>query len=423
MRRRRLIITSVVIVLFLALLALGGYWAFVFYVALASVGLAWAMTYPSCRWLTIERHCSAREVDIGERVDVCVRIENGGALPVAWLLVEDLVLPKTDTSGVRGELTWLMPGHELRLAYQILCSRRGYFRVGPLFAETGDYFGLLRRYVARGPLHYLTVRPRPVPIGKLLVPTSRPVAEVRAPFALLDDPARPAGVREYRRGDPLRRIHWKATAHTGRLHSRVYEPAVLQGATIILDFHSASWQGEREHLGEVAVTTAASVAAHLRDRNQQFGLISNGLDGARMMEAWPSELDARDREQAAELLGQREPPERFEPVRVPPGRGEETLELVLGALARLQPGTGLTMAEMVVREHPAWPRELAALLVVPGLDGDLMTSVGVLRGARFAVGVIVVGGAGRMAGAGGLMDAGVAVYAVPGEEAIPTLAF
>lgn len=412
----------VLLLLLLALLALGGYWALVFYAAMLAVGVAWLMTYPSLARLRLERFVSDREVEIGERVTVRVRILNAGALPVAWLLLEDLVTPAIDTSSARGELTWLSPGCEVKIEYQILCSRRGYYRVGPLFAEAGDYFGLLRRFLAKPPIHYLTVRPRPLPIGALLVPTSRPVGEVRAPFALLDDPTRPAGVREYRRGDPLRRIHWKATAHTGRLHSRVYEPAVIQGASIVLDFHTASWPEGRSGDSELAVTTAASIATHLRDRNQQFALVSNGLDGARMIEDWPCELDVSSREQAAEVLRRREPPERFEPVTVAPGRSAETLDLVLGALARLHPGTGLTLEEMIAREHPAWPRELAALLIVPELRESLMESIGILRGARFPVAVIVVGGEAVASQVGNLRDAGVTLYHVPSEEAIALLA-
>lgn len=422
MRRRRWLLAGVVAALFVALVALGGYWAFVFYVALLAAAAAWILTYPSLRRLEIHRYCSCREAEVGERVDVRVRLVNRGLLPIPWLLVEDMVLPDTPTSGVRGELTWLMPGQELKLEYQVLCERRGYYRTGPVLIETGDYFGLLRRFAARRPLQYLTVRPRPVPLGRLIVPTSRPVAEVRARFALLDDPTRPAGVRDYRRGDPLRRIHWKATAHTGKLHSRIYEPAVLQGAMIVLDFAASSWPDDRKDQAELAVTVAASIAAHMRERNQKFALVSNGLDGARMIEAWPAELDVASRREAMEILGRREPPERFEPVTVPPGHGDETLELVLGALARLQPGTGLTLEEMVRREHPAWPRELAAVLVVPGMGAAVIRSVGVLRDARFAVVVIAVGDERELAASARLSEAGVATFAVASEEALQAIA-
>lgn len=446
MRVRRWLIGFGLAVLLGAVLGMGGYWAFVFYATVAALGIAWVMTYPAPARLAVERNCDRREAEIGDQVRVRVRLRNAGPLPLAWVLAEDLVVPELPSSAPRGELRWLLPGTEMVLDYRLACRRRGYYRIGPVLAETGDYFGLLRRFMARPPVAYLTVYPRLAPIGRMLVPTSRPLGEVRVARAVVEDPGRPAGVREYRRGDPLRRIHWKATAHTGRLHSRVYEFTRLQGANLVLDFHRDAWltqghdtaemtppagtKSERpdvpdagaEDLRELAVTTAASIAAHLRERNQLFGLITNGLDQARLIEAWPTELDVSGRDRAIEILARRKPPERFEPVVVPPGRGKETLDLVLGALARLGPGTGLTLAELIHREHPKWSRELAAILIVPALDDDILRAIGTLRAARFCVSVILVGPGGLAGEVGRLWAAGIRVHVVSDLEGVMRLA-
>jgi uncharacterized protein (DUF58 family) len=43
------------------------------------------------------------------------------------------------------------------------------------------------------------------------------------------------GVREYRPGDPLRRIHWRSTARRGELIVREFEPPGVQNLGIFLD--------------------------------------------------------------------------------------------------------------------------------------------------------------------------------------------
>lgn len=43
------------------------------------------------------------------------------------------------------------------------------------------------------------------------------------------------GVREYRGGDPLRRIHWRSTARHGELVVREYEPPGIRTVCIVLD--------------------------------------------------------------------------------------------------------------------------------------------------------------------------------------------
>ena len=59
-------------------------------------------------------------------------------------------------------------------------------------------------------------------------------------YRLYEDPTRIAGVRSYTPGDSLMRVHWRATARTGQLHSKVYEPSTIAGATLLLEFHTAS---------------------------------------------------------------------------------------------------------------------------------------------------------------------------------------
>jgi hypothetical protein len=43
------------------------------------------------------------------------------------------------------------------------------------------------------------------------------------------------GIREYRAGDSLRRIHWRSSARHGELVVREYEPPGIQSLSIILD--------------------------------------------------------------------------------------------------------------------------------------------------------------------------------------------
>ena len=80
-------------------------------------------------------------------------------------------------------------------------------------------------------------------------------------YRLYEDPTRIAGVRRYEAGDPLNRVHWRATARTGVLHSKVYEPSTVVGVTLLLDFHIAAHDPRHEPVrSELAITAAASIA-------------------------------------------------------------------------------------------------------------------------------------------------------------------
>lgn len=63
------------------------------------------------------------------------------------------------------------------------------------------------------------------------------------------------GVREYRPGDPLRRIHWRSTARRGKLIVREFEPPAVQNLGIFLDA-KPSTDAEADQVARVAASEA-----------------------------------------------------------------------------------------------------------------------------------------------------------------------
>jgi uncharacterized protein (DUF58 family) len=72
------------------------------------------------------------------------------------------------------------------------------------------------------------------------------------------------GVREYKEGDPIKRIHWISTARKRRLIVKEFQRQSFQRATIIFNLEKDKNFGEgKECIAEYAVKIAASVARHL----------------------------------------------------------------------------------------------------------------------------------------------------------------
>ncbi len=92
----------------------------------------------------------------------------------------------------------------------------------------------------------------------------------------LEDPSRFAGVREYAPGDPLHRLHWKATARQGRPMVREYARVKSSGVWLHLDLQGQGKPGEvyAEHAASLA--TSLLLAAE-RD-GLAFGLSVGGLE-------------------------------------------------------------------------------------------------------------------------------------------------
>ena len=348
--------------------------------------------------LTALRECNRYSADIGDTVAVVLTLRNKSWLPVAWALVEDLLPlralnyqpPSLQVQGRRTQLTMVGSRGRHTLLYQLKCNRRGYHQVGPLVVETGDLFGLHRRYRVLTTPHFLLVYPQVVPLEGFELASRRPIGEVRITHRLYEDPTRIAGVRRYEAGDPLNRIHWRATARTGQFHSKIYEPSCIVGATVVLDFHQAAFDPHQEpYRSELAVTAAASLANAVYEMDQQIGLVTNGRDAADRIRQEGWDYDLRSRKAARQAAAMRESSDRLQPLVVPTRRGPEQLLRILETLARVELTDGLSFAQLLDETASRLPRDATVVALLGAPSVETAVALGGLRQHGFAVTAII----------------------------------
>lgn len=341
-----------------------------------------------------KRECSRDEAEVGDTVAVVISLENRGALPIAWLLAEDLLPrealmfhpPRLQIHGERMQLMMVPPRNRKSMRYQITCNRRGYYQIGPLLVETGDLFGLHRRHRVAAEPHFVMVLPKVIPLQGYDISSKRPIGEVRMTYRLYEDPTRIAGVRRYERGDPMNRVHWRATARTGTLHCKVYEPSTIAGATLLLDFHVLAHDKRHEPFrSELAITAAASIASALCTMGQQLGLISNGRDAADRIRTEGWAFDMRSRTAARKAASVQEKNERLRPVIVDTRRGDEQLHHIMRALARLELTDGLQLTELISECEGRLPRDATVIAIVPNTSDETVLALTSLKRRGFAV--------------------------------------
>src|SRR6056297_930199 len=284
------------------------------------------------------------EVKLGSWFPVELSFTNHSRVPVWWVLAEDLV-PRWATEArqatlhVEGERLGVMllwPQETKTLEYRIHCYRRGYIQLGPTVLETGDLMGLYRRYRVGTQPQFVTVLPEIMPLTSYEIGSRRPIGEIRMRDNVINDPTRLRGIRQWQTGDPMRSVHWAATARTGQLHSKVYEPSSVIGATLVLDLHQSTNPSRDEPVrSDLAVTAAASIVAALHEAGEPLGLATNGRDASDRVrrEGWVG--DHRVRDQAAAAASMKDHSDRLQPVLIPPSRGPLHFKEVHRTLARL----------------------------------------------------------------------------------------
>ncbi len=150
------------------------------------------------------------------------------------------------------------------------------------------------------------------------------------------------GVRDYHPEDDFRRIHWPASAHTGILQVKVYQPVSARVLVVCLNAMTLPhyWEGTDPEMLEHLVRISAAIVEHALEDGYRVGMISN------------SSLAHAD-----------------QPFRVPPGRSPNQLVNLLSALASVTPFVTGTFERFLVAEAPQIPYG-ATLMITTALIHD-----------------------------------------------------
>jgi uncharacterized protein (DUF58 family) len=321
-------------------------------------------------------------------------------MPVPWVLLEDMLprfaldqrFPRLKVvKGKRLQIGMMRGGQETTVRYQIECLQRGYYQIGPLVMENGDLFGLHRRFRVDPTRRALLVYPKTVPLLGYDLTSRRPIGDVRLTHRLYEDPTRIAGVRPYEAGDPLNRVHWRATARTGALHSKVYEPSCLAGATILLDFHAAGYHARGEPFrSELAITAAASLASAVFEMGQQVGLVTNARDASARLRDVNAEREPESRAEAQAAGAMADESDTVRPLLVETKRGAEQFRRIRETLALADLTDALTLAGLLRETAGRLPRDATVIAVLPAVSVEAAVALGSLRRLGLAVTVVLV---------------------------------
>jgi uncharacterized protein (DUF58 family) len=257
------------------------------------VTTAWLWSRNTLINVSYKRRFHHTHVFPGETSDVEITVENRKWLPVTWMQVDDewpTAFPTTnDKHMARSDgdpnIGFLMNAYSLRWyervrrRYELKAERRGVYELGPTNLMSGDPFSLFDRvYKNTDRSQYLVIYPEIKPMEDLGLPLHEPFGDRRVQRRLFEDPNRVMGVREYQPQDSFRTVHWKATARTGQLQTKIFEPT--RGTSLVLAINIASfenyWHGYWPAMLEYTLTVAGSIAKWSFDQDYAVGLTCNG---------------------------------------------------------------------------------------------------------------------------------------------------
>ncbi len=266
--------------------------ALAFVIAVAS--RVWAAL--SLEEITIDRTVEVDHAFQGDEIEITFTIENNKPLPVPWLEINDYVprgllveghkfIEQSYLGGAEIKVSTSLGAYErVRIKRRLKALSRGVYKLGKARLRSGDLFGL---YPAEGSLGHapwsIFVYPNIKVLPGFSLPARRPIGDSLSRQRLWDDPSRPAGVREYRPGDPIKSIDWKTTARRGEMYVRQFDPSVSEHVVIFAEAITTSvpWEGYRSDVLEGTMVAAASISKHALDLGYKVGLVTDGVTSLR----------------------------------------------------------------------------------------------------------------------------------------------
>jgi uncharacterized protein (DUF58 family) len=227
--------------------------------------------------LSVTRTFSPGVVTAGTPTAVELVVRNMSSFASAAAVWSDRI-PWFPYNAGPGSLPVLAPGSVAagasgsRLGYSLRPTLRGVYDIGPLDVDYTDPFGLAEARVEVGSSQSLYVIPLVVPLGETtsISVSGEGSARLIQHMAVGNDDD--LMTREYRTGDALRRVHWRASARHGELMVRQEEQRSYPEARLLIDTRMDGYGGVIAEFGihdtgftwfEWAVTMIASVGVHL----------------------------------------------------------------------------------------------------------------------------------------------------------------
>ncbi|GGC92834.1 membrane protein [Tersicoccus solisilvae] len=272
--------------------------------------LRWSRPVLSARrWFEPEQAEVGRPVRVHLAVDGTVHgvralaqedVDPALGAPLRFRVPDPGQAPATGRTGGTGRG---QPVHS-RYRYELHPTRRGVYTAGPLRLRRQDPFGMTARHVLTGDADPVLVRPRLVDLrggqeegwrdARGLVPAVRTTAHTDVDVS----------TRDYHPGDPIRRVHWPASARHGKLMVRQELSTTTPPAVLLIDdrigahlsrtgaaFAPAPGSGELVTSDgfELLVSLGLSVAAELSRVGAD--VVVRSADGRPLLETSPTAID------------------------------------------------------------------------------------------------------------------------------------
>lgn len=268
------------------------FWIFVVAVVVAVLQAA-VFNFFNLRRIEYTRYFSKDVAYEGDKLELVEVIKNRKPLPVPWLRVESRIsnnLRFGSTSGGEHDIDaeryhrsvfFMGPFRQITRRHEVTCLKRGKYSAGSIALTSGDLLSYGNNSIQLQLPCELTVYPMPASESEINTLQTRWQGDLTVRRWIMPDPFLIYGIREYRDGDSMKDVHWRATARTGQMQVKVWDYTVDPRVLVILNVQNSEEQWgdlmdyEQEGI-ERGIRIAAALCLRALAAGVESGFASNG---------------------------------------------------------------------------------------------------------------------------------------------------
>ncbi len=324
--------------------------------------ISYVLGWYSVKGLTVSRLLPATTWE-GETAEITYVVRNNSRAPRYFLYLKERWPAWIDSGGGEPPLFNLAGGDTVSVSVPVKFHSRGVYAPASFTISALDPLGVFAFSRSITCNQELVVYPTPE--GGVPLPeggSERFGWQAFVTSALRGSSVEPDGVRDYSPGDPLKRIHWRQTARTGRLNVIEFCETFAVNVVLVIDAQLGSEHGKQR--STTLDQCARIAAAVLMDASRQ-GAAVRVIAG-----------DGRNPEQPWKDSGV--------------GKGEESLMSAMDTLARLQSNAPLLPSQLLEEAVGPLPRGTSLLMLTSVLDRELPRAIARYAGTAVQSAVVYV---------------------------------
>ena len=232
-----------------------------------TVSYIWARALS--RGIKVERDEAEIKTVSYERLTISFTIKNESRFPALMCFVLDNI-PFLHVFEKQNQRLFKLRSHEKKtIFYQANALQRGLYTAGPITVKTNDPLGLFDIEFEFECTQRILVRPARIQLKTNAHP-GLPQGNIRINNPIYEDITMRRCLREYKNGDELKRINWRASAKYNSLYTNEYEDTFDAPFFVFLNLAKDDYPlNHCSEMGEKAIEIAASIvntAARLKQR-------------------------------------------------------------------------------------------------------------------------------------------------------------